>query len=59
MALVCTVSYIEYIQLNTDAESLIMPPKKMNKLELVLLNNPLLETMKLEKDEEHMSIIFA
>lgn len=59
MALVCTVSYIEYIQLNTDAESLIMPPKKMNKLELVLLNNPLLETIKLEKNEEHMSIIFA
>ena len=34
-----------------------MPPKKMNKLEPVLLNYPLLETMKLEKDEQHMSNI--
>ena len=46
MAIICTVSYIECIQLNTDAEPLIMPPKKMNRLEPVLLNNPLLETMK-------------
>ena len=58
VALVCAVSYIECIhQLNIDAEPLIMPPKKMNKLEPVLLNNPPLETMKLKKDEQHMSNI--
>ena len=36
-----------------------MPPKKMNKLEPVLLNNPLLETMKRGNDEEHISVIFT
>ena len=34
-----------------------MPPKKMNKLEPVLLNYPLLEMMKQGNDEEHLSII--
>lgn len=36
-----------------------MPPKKMNKLEPMLLNYPLLEMMKRGNDEEHISVIFT